>query len=54
MEKYENFDYIKCHTEEMRDLILETLENTGLAVIVSDQIDGQFFLQVIKKISIKE
>ena len=54
MEKYENIDYIRCHTEKMRDLILETLENTGMAVIVNGQIDGEFYLQVIKKISIKE
>ena len=54
MEKYENFDYIKCHNEKIRDLILEALENTGLAVIVNNKIDGEFYLQVIKKISIKD
>ena len=54
MEKYENFDYIKCYTEKMKDLILETLENTGMAVIVDNKIPGEFHLQVIKKISIKD
>lgn len=49
MEKFVNFDYIECNTEKIRNMILKSLENTGFAAVVSDRIEGKYYIQVIQK-----
>ena len=49
MDIFHFYDYITCNTEKIRDMILESLENTGLSVVVSPKCEGKFYLEVIEK-----
>ena len=50
MEKYELVDQITCYTKEIENLVLRSLENRGFSAVISKDVNGKFFIQIIKKI----
>lgn len=45
----ELFDYIICSTQEIRDLIIESLENTGFEVVEKCPESDLYEIRIFKK-----